>query len=258
MLKFNEWCTSEDSEVGPHTLRVLSGDPANLEVGIDAIAAAVPTHYSAEEQLTRVLERLGKPAAAEFVRGKLPTSKSIRSGDLGEILATEYIAEQATYDVPIKRLRWKDHRNMAMRGDDMIGIAQDPKTGRLKFLKTEAKSRVALSAGVVAEARASLDKDNGLPSAHALSFISSRLFELGNNALADAIDDAQLKYGISPQNVKHLLFTFSGNSPAARLKASLEAYGGAIPQSTIGVRVVEHADFVAAVYDLVIASAYND
>jgi hypothetical protein len=258
MVQFNDWCSAEDSNVGPHTLRVLSGDPANLNIAIAAIAVVVPTHYAAEEQVSRVLARLGKPAAAAFVQGKLPTSKSIRSGELGEILATEYIADQTAFHVPIKRLRWKDHRNMAMRGDDVIGIAQDPETGRLQFLKTEAKSRLALSAGVVGEARASLDKDNGLPSAHALSFISSRLFELGNNGLADAIDDAQVKYGIPPQSVKHLLFTFSGNSPTAHLRASLEAYGGTIAQSSVGVRIDGHAAFIGAVYDMVIASAYND
>lgn len=258
MVRFNDWCDDAHSNVGAHSLHVLSGRPDNLEDGRDAIAAILPNHYAAEEQIARVLARLGKRSAAEFVLGKLPTTKSIRSGDLGEILATEYIADQTAYDVPIKRLRWKDHRNMAMRGDDVIGISQDPGTGRLLFLKTEAKSRAALAAGVVAEARAGLDKDNGLPSAHALSFISARLFELGSAALADAIDDAQLKHGIPPQTVKHMLFTFSGNSPAALLKTSLEAYTGEIEQASVGIRIEAHAAFVGAVYEWVIANANNE
>jgi len=145
-----------------------------------------------------------------------------------------------------------------MRGDDVIGISRDPVTQRLRFLKTEAKSRIALPAGVVAEARAGLDKDNGLPSAHALSFISARLMEMGSTELADAIDDAQLNLGIPPQTVKHLLFVFSGNDPKAHLKASLEAYAGQIGQQCVGVRVEGHADFVEGVFDLVIANANND
>ena len=53
-------------------------------------------------------------------------ARQIRSGDLGEIYATEWIdAHSGGYRAPIKRLRWKDHRNMAMRGDDVIGILQD-------------------------------------------------------------------------------------------------------------------------------------
>jgi hypothetical protein len=65
-------------------------------------------HFAAEERIATILRRLGKPEAAKFVEGILPTSKSIRSGDLGEILATEWIAAQSGYEVAIKRLRWKD------------------------------------------------------------------------------------------------------------------------------------------------------
>ncbi|MGO9172203.1 MAG: Hachiman antiphage defense system protein HamA [Rhodomicrobium sp.] len=258
MVHFNDWCNSQETNVGRHSLRVLSGDPANIDTGVEATAEVVPRHYAAEERIASILQRLGKPAAAEFVIGKLPEDKPIRSGDLGEILATEYITEHTSYEAPIKRLRWKDHRNMAMRGDDVIGIAKDPATNRLQFLKTEAKSRQALSGGVVAAAREALDKDNGLPSAHALSYIASRLHELGNNELADAIDDAQLKLGIPAQTVRHMLFTFSGNDPTAHLIASLQGYAGPIAQSSVGVRIEAHADFIRAVYDLVIANANND
>lgn len=257
MVGFINWCDDAEGPVGAHSLRVLSGKADQISVGCAAVAAIVPSHYASEERISGVLARLGKVAAAQLIQNKLPTTKSIRSGDLGEILATEYIIEQTDYDVPIKRLRWKDHRNMAMRGDDVIGIAQNPANGHLKFLKAEAKSRISLTAGVVAEARTGLDKEGGLPTAHALSFISARLSETGNAALADAIDDAQYKIGISPQAVKHLLFTFSANDPTGHLTASIQGYPGGIPQYGVGIRVVTHKEFVANVYDLVIANANN-
>jgi len=258
MVQFYSWCSEVNSAVGPHSLHVLTGDPANLATGIQATAVIVPNHYAAEEQVSRALARLGKSAAAALIQGKLPTSKQIRSGDLGEIYATEWIdAHSGGYRAPIKRLRWKDHRNMAMRGDDVIGLLLDPQTQSLHFLKTESKSRVILNAQVLTEARAGLDKDGGLPSAHALSFISARLLELGDAPLADAIDDALLKHGITAPSVRHLLFTFSGNAPDALLTASLQAYPGAITQCGVGLRVDGHAAFVGAVYDRVIANANN-
>jgi uncharacterized protein DUF1837 len=258
VVQFSDWCSTADVAVGSHALRVLSGDPARLDTGVTATAAVVPTHYAAEEHISRVLARLGKPTAAKFISDKLPTTKSIRSGDLGEIFATEYIVGQTTYSVPIKRLRWKDHRNMAMRGDDVIGIAQDQTSGRLQFLKAEAKSRAALSARVMAEARAALDKDGGLPSAHALSFISECLMVMGDASLADAIDDAQLKLGIPLQSVRHLLFTFSGNAPNSHLAKSLQSYTGPIPQFGVGLQVAKHATFIEDIYDRVIANANNN
>ena len=258
MVQFNDWCVSVDETVGNHHRRVMTAQAASLPTGIQATAAIVPGHYASEEQVARALVRLGKPAAAALIQGKLPTSKAIRSGDLGEIYATEWIdAHSGGYRAPIKRLRWKDHRNMAMRGDDVIGILQDAQTQRLYFLKTEAKSRVTLTAQVLKDARAGLDKDGGLPSAHALSFISARLLELNNLPLADAIDDALLKHGIQPQNVRHLLFIFSGNAPDALLTASLQAYPGQINQWGVGLRIEGHSTFIGAVYDRVIANANN-
>lgn len=257
MVGFPNWCDQAVEAVGVHALHVVSARLVDVPHGCAAVAAVVPGHYAAEEQVARILRRLGRPQAAAFIESKLPTTKSIRSGDLGEILATEYIATLTPYAVPIQRLRWKDHRNMAMRGDDVIGMIRDPVTGRLRFLKTEAKSRIALAAGVVGEARAGLDKDGGLPSAHALEFVSARLMEAGETLMADAIDDALLKHGIPPQSVQHLLFTFSGNDPAGHLRGSLHAYGGPINQICVGVRVAEHGAFVGDVYDLVIANANN-
>lgn len=258
MVQFTDWCVSVDEAVGNHFRSVMTGQAASLPTGVQATATIVPGHYASEEHVARALARLGKPAAAELIRGKLPTTKAIRSGDLGEIYATEWIdAHSGGYKVPIKRLRWKDHRDMAMRGDDVIGIFQDNQTHRLYFLKTEAKSRVTLTAQVLNDARAALDKDGGLPSAHALSFISARLFELNNLHLADAIDDMQLNHGILPQNVRHLLFTFSGNAPDALLTASLQTYPGHINQWGVGLHVEGHAAFISAVYDRVIVNANN-
>jgi hypothetical protein len=117
-----------------------------------ATAQIMSTHYASEERIAALLERLGKNASAQCIREKLPQGPRIRSGDLGEILATEFIAEQSVYTVPIKRLRWKDHRNMAMRGDDVIAVRIPEEGPPLEFLKSETKSRAQLAAGVASQA----------------------------------------------------------------------------------------------------------
>jgi hypothetical protein len=256
MIDFNNWCDCTNESIGAHTLRTLTVSPNSLEMGIDQTATVVLEHYAEEEKVANALARLGKQAAAKLIEDKLPTTKNIRSGDLGEILATEWIdASSGGYSAPIKRLRWKDHREMAMRGDDVIGISQDPQTLRLTFLKTEAKSRLNLTSTVVPDARIGLDKDDGLPSAHALMFISDRLFELGNLDLSDAIEKELMHHGLSKDRVTHLLFTFSGNSPNHILSSSLSDYAGDFGQWAVGIQVTDHASFVASVYDRVIKDA---
>ena len=256
VARFDDWCRSANSAVGNHRLRFLTGERSKLATGIEATAAVVPGHYASKERISRVLDRLGKSAAAALIRETLPTTKAMKSGDLGEIYATEWIeAHSGGYSAPITRLRWKDHRDMPMRGDDVIAMLLDPRSRRLHFLKAEAKSRATLTARTLSDARAGLDKDGGLPSAHALQFISARVFELGDLSLTDAIDDALLKHDIQIQDVRHLMFTFSGNAPDTLLTESLRAYEGTVTQWGVGLRVEGHAEFVGAIYERVITDA---
>ncbi|CAM4337212.1 TPA: Hachiman antiphage defense system protein HamA [Serratia marcescens] len=258
MVPFYDWCDSADMPLGNHHVRVMTGRLGDIATGIQMTARAIPAHYTTEARIATALAKLGKTAAAHMLSDLLPQTAQIRSGDLGEIYATEWIEAYSGYRAPIKRLRWKDHRNMAMRGDDVIGMLLDAETQRLSFLKTEAKSRINLRAQTLDEARSGLDKDNGLPSSHALSFISARLMEIGTNApLVDAIDEALYRHGIPPESVKHLLFTFSGNPPQALLTQALQAYPGPIGQWGVGLHIDNHAAFVGAVYDRVIADANN-
>ncbi|HSZ66595.1 MAG TPA: hypothetical protein VK825_10350 [Xanthobacteraceae bacterium] len=120
MVQFHDWCDSADTPVGNHHVRVMTGRPADSATAVQVTATAVPAHYAAEERIAGALARLGKVAAAKMITDLLPQTPQIRSGDLGEIYATEWIDGHSGYRAPIKRLRWKDHRNMAMRGDAIL------------------------------------------------------------------------------------------------------------------------------------------
>jgi len=122
MLSFSDWSEEEHEEVNGHALRLLTVIEGNHETARDLTVDILPDHYTSPEHLARIFRKLGKGAVADFLRTKLPTRPSLRSGDLGEIFATEYIDERTEFSAPVKRLRWRDHREMAMRGDDVIGM----------------------------------------------------------------------------------------------------------------------------------------
>jgi hypothetical protein len=200
-----------------------------------------------------LLKRLGKKKAAGHLEVQLPKSKKLRSGDLGEILATHYVSELTTYKHFIKRLRFKDHREMAMRGDDLVAVRSGGKGKPLEFLKAEVKSRKAISSAVLTKARQALRNDSNRPSPHALAYIAERLSEQGQNAIAADIAAAQLS-GIKLPQVEHMLFTFSENDPINLLKKNLAAYNGRVAQMTVGLRMDGHQNFIKAVFDKVIAN----
>ncbi|QGY82075.1 DUF1837 domain-containing protein [Sphingorhabdus lacus] len=227
---------------------------AVASTGIKSLAAAVSNHYAAPDRIAQILHMLGKPAVAEYIKTKLPYGAKSRSGDLGEILASSYVSEYTGYSVGVYKLRWSDHREMAMRGDDILGIRLDPSV-TVKFLKGEVKSRAALGKKTVDEARTALGSSNGRPTPHALAFVADRLFETGETALSEVIDQFQLKARIEINQLSHLMFMFTGNNPSSLLTANLSAYNGKIPQFAVGLRVSTHQAFIKDVFEKVIADA---
>jgi hypothetical protein len=116
----------------PAEVIILEGPPSYSEL-VSELAPKIKEHYVTE----KILNKWGYEKIAAHLTHKVPTTKIGKSGDLGEILATEYINSGGLpYEVPINRLRWKDSRDLPMRGEDVIGFAFEQKP--LRFLKTEA------------------------------------------------------------------------------------------------------------------------
>ena len=172
MIEFAKWCVETEEPVPKHKLRRLTFDAAKQARAIGAVAKAVPGYYTDPQRIAELLKKLGKPAAAAHVEQKLPTQAAIRSDDLGEILCNAYVHEATPFRLGIRRLRWKDHRNMSMRGEDVLAFDLEPKGSGLKILKAEVKSRAGMRTAVIDEARAALCANGGLPSPHAIAFVA--------------------------------------------------------------------------------------
>ena len=251
MSQFCTWCDKREEDICDHLLVVLKADNNRTSIGVKAVANKLPSHYMQIDRYADILERLGKSAAAQYLRSKLPETKSSRSGDLGEILAISYIEEETPWNHTIRKLRWKDHREIPMRGDDFIAICF--KDNKIQFLKGESKSRMKVSKSTLKKARKALSSHNERPTPHALAFFSDRLAEEGNDDIADRINDAQFRGGISINRVSHMIFVFSANNPKRLLKTDLSEYNGQARQISVMLQIETHQNFIKDVYDAVIA-----
>lgn len=254
MARIRTWVTTTQEEVGLHkVVRMVAADEAAVNAGVAWTAAAVPRHYVSGDEVAAVLSAFGKPEAAAVLGGKLPISKRSRSGELGEILGTQYVARELGYRM-IARLRWKDSREMPMRGDDLLGIRLTD-DDQLEFLKGEAKSRANLAISTLDEAQAALLSEHGLPTPHALMFVAARLREMGETALHVKILAAHLRGRIHPADMMHVLFTFSGNNPLRLLRDHTTTYTGSIRRLSVGLQVREHQAFIRRVFEKVLRDA---
>jgi hypothetical protein len=257
MGKIADWTVAANLSVNGHTVATLKVKDKTLDDAIDDLAAVLPSYYASKKRIALILKRLGKVAAAKYLENKLPSSARIRSGDLAEILAARYVEESTEFATSISKLRWKDHRDMAMRGDDLIGLLPVKGPEKIHFLKGEVKSRAALTTAAVSDARKALTAFRQRPSPHALEFIADRLHEDGEDVLADLVDDALLADGIALKQVSHLIFTFSGNDPSSFLAKNLRGYLGKVPQTAVGLRVEGHQGFISRVFKKVAKNAHG-
>lgn len=253
-VRFPDWCKIERPKpvVKGHRLRFLTNKPKRFKTAVKAVSGIIPENYVDKDYLADIFSRLGKKAAAAKLREKLPDSQRSRSGDIGEILAAAYINEVTGFRVPTGRLWWKDHQNMSVRGEDVIAIRVTD-SGRLRFLKGEAKSRERMSAGVISGAGEVLLANDELPTPHALGLVAKRLHDSGETDLTHGIEKASLLNQIRVSQVSHLLFSFSGNDARALLKKHVEEFSGKARQLAVGLRVSWHQEFIKAVYEKVLS-----
>ena len=247
MTKLSDWAPPTSEAILNHTLTILRPTDDKIEEGTNWAANIVPKHYISINEIIDVLNSCGKTVAAETVKAKLPETKKARSGDLGEIFGTEYARQELKY-VLVNRSIWKDHRELAMRGDDIIGAMMSP-NGSISFLKGEAKSRARLSKSALIEAERKLYDDKGLPSPHSLSWTASRLSEQNEKTLSRAIRNMMQKTGIRPSDVTHLLFVFCGNNPHNLLTEHTNDCQSKFKRIVVGLHIAQHHKFISNVFN---------
>lgn len=251
MELYERWCEStKEEDERKHYWTYVEMDGGRDEVRKD-LAETIRSHYDKLERIADDVQRLGYDGAAEILRAELPQTPRGRSGDLGEILATVLVEEEIGLRVPVRRLRYKDGRNMAMRGDDFIGAECGGSGKKIRLLKGEAKSNRVLGKGTAKSARMVLNRDNGHCTPDSLLFVANRLLESNapdDNLLGRGLRDEVGQKALPADRIAHMLFTLSGNGPHPSLRTDLDAAGADRDQYVVNIHVHDHQDFIRTMY----------
>lgn len=251
MSIFEDWCKNDEEEEKNKRFWELTEKADGREAILADLTETVRSHYDSLERIADDIAELGYEDASAILRERLPRGKKARSGDLGEIVASELTEEKLDFDVPVRRMRFKDSREVALRGDDFIGVAYDKERDRLHLLKGESKSRKILGKGTVATARKSLNRDNGRCTPASLLFVADRLLDRGGEeeALGKVMRREAAKKALPPSRIDHMLFTMSGNAPPEALADDFEALGQERRQVVVNLRIGDHQEFIKQIYE---------
>jgi hypothetical protein len=247
---FADWCDSQRDNNERKRLWKFTERAEGRAVIAGAFPDILRSHYDDADRIADDIRELGFAGAAAILAERLPRTARARSGELGEVLATELVEEELGFDVPVRRLRYKDGREMALRGDDFIGARVD-EAGNLYLLKGESKSRAALAAAVIQEARAALSRDDGRPTATSLLFVADRLMERDDDdaVLGRTIRTEVAFRTVPAARIDHVLFTLSGNAAPQALADDLQAADADRTHTVIHLRIEDHQDFIRISYE---------
>jgi hypothetical protein len=247
---FEEWCECDQAVNGRRRLWRFTERQGGRTIVLERLPDLLRSHYDDMDRIAADIRDLGYAGAAALLAERLPQTKRARSGDLGEILATELVEEALDYQVPVRRLRYKDGREMALRGDDFIGV-RIAASGILFLLKGESKSRANLGAATITEARTALSRNDGRPTPTSLLFIADRLMDEDESraAIGRIIRNEVAIRAIPPARIEHALFTMSGNPAPPALASDLQAASTDRAHIVVHLRIPDHQQFVRLSYE---------
>jgi hypothetical protein len=250
MPLFADWCQCALTKAGRKRLLKYEEKAGGRAVISTTLPKVMRSHYDDADRIADDAKQLGYQKAAALLGERMPRSLRARSGELGEILATELVEESLGYKIPIRRLRYKDGREMSLRGDDFIGVAVGA-DGALGFAKGESKSRASLSKDAITDARTVLSRDAGRPTPTSILFVADRLMDLGGDLenLGRAIRNEVATRAVPADRIEHILFTISGNATPQALVDDFTAAPDERPQTVIHVHVSGHQDFIETSYE---------
>ena len=151
------------------------------------ISSAIVDHHFHRARIADRLADLGYSEAAAFFADELPKTNNTRKGNFGEVIASEHLIQRYGFRMPVFKLRFRDVRDMPMRGEDIVAFRMNQEGQIEEVIVGEAKTVVRYRGSTVKEAHDRL-REAYYPRPMTLSMLSEILYESGNAETARQID----------------------------------------------------------------------
>lgn len=232
---FSTWLNHEDlptSDAKKH--RKLSENPSERSNAIETLARWIIQHHVSDKDITNLQKQkneiLQKYNFEERLKGKLPVkNKETQKGNASEILFCEYIKTAVGFDSFIFRLRYNPNVEQSMKGDDLLLFDTSNLDNRI--IIGESKYRGTPDKSAIEEILDSMGGEVRLPIS--MSFVESRLRDMGQDKLSDNLADLQIKTRFKQIPVVNIGFFLSNLNAANHIERHHLQANFVITQATI-------------------------
>lgn len=192
--------------------RPVAEVPGMRDVAKPFVGQAIVDHHLHRQLVADRLQDLGYPQTAAAIRDELPKSDRTRKGNFGEVIASEHLVQRYGYLMPVFKLRFRDHPNLPMRGEDVIAFVRDAHGSITKVCVGEAKVIVAFAHQTVEKAHERLAYTYH-PHPETLHLIVSILHERGDHAFARDVDRLRDRLASGVVAQENWIFIITDDAP---------------------------------------------
>lgn len=182
------------------------------DVFLDFMVPALQNHHISPAAIARrkdLIQSL-RIANATIPHMPYPQNPTTQKGNFAEIFLAEYLQETTEANLPVYRLRYNPNIEQSMKGDDVLLFDMD--SDPVRIIVGEAKFRRTPSKQAVIEAVDGLVRSNkaGLPIS--LQFVADRLFEAGNNDIAEKVLNCTILFATNKLRIDYVGLLMSNSN----------------------------------------------
>ncbi|MHA7098052.1 Hachiman antiphage defense system protein HamA [Priestia aryabhattai] len=221
---FAEWLTHEDIAASTNKIhRTLIENEGMREFAIEQISDWILKHHIADSTLARLKRKreniIKKYGLDEYLNQQqmLPVAEKTMRGNGAEIILAEYLQEASPLEILLYKLRYNPNVSQSIKGDDVLlfnkeNLYEQIILGESKFRKKPGKD-------VVKDITDEFGKKLKLPLS--ILFVANQLGELGNEELADELEELniEVKHGKVP--VVNVGFLLSNHNTRSNVEKNL-------------------------------------
>jgi len=239
---------NEDKDYGNfRTIRLKEIEGSRESVKIHLIST-IKDHFTRPQRIQNYIDSEKFERLASYISNRIPVKDSIRKGDFGEIISTEHLMQNYSYDFPVFKLRDKPNPDSSVPGEDILAFKiNDNKIERLCVGEAKTYSRYA---GIVVEEAHDRLKRAYKPHPTSLTFISDKLSEDPDTmALAEEIEGLIGKLGKEKFPRDNWIFFITGNRPRDPFEKIKNEHEVVENLTIVNLHLPELSNFINELFD---------
>lgn len=232
-----EWLISEDKKVTKHkTHRALTENSKKRNSIIGVLSKELIKYHIPKSKLERIENKkkiLSKYGFNKYIKSidTLPKTEITQRANFGEILLTEYLIHSTGLQLLVFKLHFNPNIEQSMKGDDILLFKKSSPIK--KMIVGESKFRSKPNKKVITDLINSFDENHKLPIS--ISFVAERLYDAGDNKLAELIENLLLDLPKRKTDIVQVGFLISDTNTQLNVEKHLKSKNEKFIMLSLGV-----------------------